>query len=176
MVYKARAYFILRVIIGVLIFAQGWAFASETQEQKPLKAVPEAYADKKMPAGWWMDGKIIAEGKKIFETTVLEYEFKRKTMTAEHGCATCHGINEETDLPKKRGSPDFRVSKRVNRFSDAYWFWRVYEGVAKTRMPAWKEKLSEADIWKVIAYQHTWSHGNKPALHDHEETESSIKE
>ena len=121
------------------------------------------------------DLEIIEEGKKIFETTVLEYEFKRKTRTAKEGCATCHGINPQKDRPKKRGSPDFRIGERVNRFSDSYWFWRVSEGVAKTRMPGWKEKLTEAEIWKVIAYQHTWSHGNKPAIHDHKEIEHSTQ-
>lgn len=162
------------MIIAVLIFTQGWAFAGETKKQKPLKAIPKVYADKKMPEAWWTDEKIIAEGKKIFETTVMKYKFKRKTRIANNGCATCHGIDEKTDRPKKRGAPDFRVSKRVARFSDAYWFWRVSEGVAKTRMPPWKTTLSESEIWKTIAYQHTWSHGNKPALHDHEEIEYSV--
>ncbi len=161
----------LKLIIAVLIFAQSWAFADEPQQQKPLKPVPKAYAEKKMPTGWWTDEKIIAEGKRIFETTVLKYEFKRKMRTAKNGCATCHSIDEKTDLPKKRGSPDFRISKRVNRFSEAYWFWRVAEGVPKTRMPPWKEKLSEGEIWKTIAYQHTWSHNNTPAFHDHKEIE-----
>ncbi|HIE65450.1 MAG: cytochrome c [Nitrospira sp.] len=151
------------------IFAAG-------EKVKPLKPVPKSYAEKHMPRGWWTDSKIIKEGKVIFETTVLEYEFKRKTRTAKEGCATCHGIDPKKDRPKKRGSPDFRVRERVNRLSDSYWFWRVSEGVAKTRMPSWKEKLSEEEIWKVIAYQHTWSHGNKPAVHDHGEIEHSVEE
>jgi len=143
---------------------------------KPLKPVPKAYAEKHMPGGWWTNPKIIQEGKKIFYTTVLKYEFKRKMRTAKKGCSTCHGIDPKKDRPKKRGSPDFRVRERVNRFSDSYWFWRVSEGVAKTRMPSWKKKLSEQEIWKVIAYQHTWSHGNKPEVHDHNEIERAVKE
>lgn len=166
--------FVLSIATITLILCQGWTFAAD-EKVKPLKPVPKAYANKHMPKGWWIDPKIIKEGKKIFETTVLEYEFKRKTRTAKEGCATCHGIDAKKDRPKKRGSPDFRISERVNRFSDSYWFWRVSEGVAKTRMPAWKEKLSEAEIWKVIAYQHTWSHGNKPAVHDHKEIEHSVE-
>lgn len=157
------------------ILSQGWAFAGQ-EKIRPLKPVPKAYASKHMPEGWWVDPKIIKEGEQIFYTTVLEYEFKRKTRTAKEGCATCHGIDTKKDRPKKRGSPDFRVSKRVNRFSDSYWFWRVSEGVAKTRMPPFKGKLSEADIWKVIAYQHIWSHENKPAVHDHKEIEYGVEE
>jgi mono/diheme cytochrome c family protein len=166
-------FFVLLIAAMALILSQGRAFSSEAQT-KPLKPVPKAYINKHMPKGWWTDSKIIQEGKKIFETTVLKYEFKRKTRTAKEGCASCHGIDSKKNRPRKRGSPDFRISKRVNRFSDSYWFWRVSEGVTKTRMPAWKEKLTEPEIWKVIAYQHTWSHGNKPAVHEHKEIEHSL--
>lgn len=158
----------------MLVLSSGWSFAAD-EKLKPLKPVPKAYANKQMPKGWWTDPEIIQEGKRIFETTVLEYEFKRKTRAAKEGCATCHGINVKKDRPKKRGAPDFRIRERVNRFSAPYWFWRVSEGIAKTRMPAWKEKLSEEEIWKVIAYQHTWSHGGKPAVHDHKEIEHSVE-
>ncbi len=171
---KKNIFFMLCIAAITFILGQGRAFSAE-EKVKPLKPVPKAYANKNMPKGWWTDLEIIEEGKKIFETTVLEYEFKRKTRTAKEGCATCHGINPQKDRPKKRGSPDFRIGERVNRFSDSYWFWRVSEGVAKTRMPGWKEKLTEAEIWKVIAYQHTWSHGNKPAIHDHKEIEHSTQ-
>lgn len=170
-----RFSFTFGIFIIMLIVTPGEVLAGDGQKSKPLKPVPEAYANKKMPKGWWTDETIIAEGKKIFESTVLSYEFKRKTRVASHGCATCHGIDEKKNRPKKRGAPDFRTNKRVKRFSDAYWFWRVSEGVAKTRMPSWKLKLSESKIWKVIAYQHTWSHDGLAAPHDHSEIEYSVK-
>lgn len=167
--------FHILVIVGIsLTLSQGQAF-SEEAKKKPLKAVPKAYANRQMPESWWTDEKIIAEGKKIFETTVLEYEFKRKKRIAKEGCASCHGIDVKKDRPKKRGALDFRNAERVNRFSEAYWFWRISEGIAKTRMPAWKKKLSPKEIWKVIAYQHTWSHNDRPAVHNHKEIEHSFQ-
>lgn len=156
----------------LLLFLPG---VSQAKEEKPLKPVPKAYADKHMPAGWWTDAKVIAEGKKIFETRKLEYEYKRKKRTAKDGCSTCHGINPKKDRPKKRGSVDFRSTAKTNRYSDSYWFWRIAEGVKKTSMPAWKDELSEDEIWKVIAYEHTWSHGNKPAVHEHKEIERTVE-
>ncbi len=148
---------------------------AQAKKEKPLKPVPKAYADKHMPDGWWTDAEIIAEGKKIFETRQLEYEYKRKKRTAKEGCATCHAINKKKDRPKKRGAVDFRSEAKTNRYSDSYWFWRIAEGVKKTSMPAWKDELSEEEIWKVIAYEHTWSHGNKPAVHDHPEIERTVE-
>jgi hypothetical protein len=56
---------------------------------------------------------------------------------------------------------------RVNRLSDSYWFWRVSEGVPDTLMLAWKGHLDEEEIWKVIAFQHQFSHGGKAEEHNH---------
>jgi len=158
-----------------LFVVSGQAAAKEDDDDKPLKPVPKAFADKRMPSGWWTDAKIIEEGKKIFETRKLEFEYKRKKQVAKEGCLTCHGIDKKKDRPKKRGARDFRVGSRMNRFSDSYWFWRVSEGVEKTTMPAWGKELSEEEIWKTIAYEHTWSHGDKPAVHDHKEIEVSVE-
>lgn len=119
----------------------------------PPPAVPAEYADKHMPEGWWTDQKIFDEGKEIYEG--------RKDIDVN--CASCHG-NE--GKPKKRGARDFRVPERMKLFSDSYMFWRVSEGVSKTKMKAWKSKLSEEDRWKVIAYLHKFSHEGKPAPHD----------
>ncbi len=151
-------------VLGVMCVAVP-AFADE--EDKPLKPPPPEYVDKHMPKGWWTDAKIIAEGKKLFETAQLEFDYKGKKEQVKEGCSTCHAIDAAKDRPKQRGARDFRVAKKMDKFSDSYWFWRISEGVAKTKMPAWKGKLSEEERWKVIAYEHTWSHGNKPADHAH---------
>lgn len=56
---------------------------------------------------------------------------------------------------------------RVNRMSDSYWFWRISEGAPKTIMIAWKKRLTEEEIWKVVAYEHQFSHGGKAEKHNH---------
>jgi mono/diheme cytochrome c family protein len=148
------------------------AFADD---DKPMKPVPKAYADKHMPKGWWSDPKIVAEGKKLFESAHLTFEYRREEVKVEKGCMTCHEIDTAKDRPKQRGAQDFRAAAKMNKFSDSYWFWRVSEGVEKTKMPSWKGALSEEERWKVIAYEHTWSHGNKPAEHDHKEIVISVE-
>lgn len=138
-------------------------------QEKPLPIPPPAYAAKHMPPGWWTDPKVQAEGKKIFE------EKTRKIVTREKGeemvqCAECHGKDGK---PKKRGVKDLRAAKRVNRFSDSYWFWRVSEGVPKTKMEKWKDLLTEEERWKVIAYEHLFSHGGKSEPHEHPEIQKT---
>ncbi|MFY9269091.1 MAG: cytochrome c [Candidatus Manganitrophaceae bacterium] len=160
--------FMLGLVVIGLVLSPVLVHAEE-EEDKPLKPVPKAYADKHMPKGWWTDPKIIEEGKKLFETAKLEFEYKGKKEEVKEGCSECHAIDSKKDRPKQRGARDFRVAKKVNEYSDSYWFWRVSEGVPKTKMPGWKDKLSEEERWKIIAYEHTWSHGNKAEAHEHKE-------
>ena len=67
--------------------------------------------------------------------------------------------------PVKKGARDLRDPNDTTRFSDSLWFWRVSEGIPKTKMKAWKQLLSEEQIWQAMAYEHQFSHGGKPAEH-----------
>ena len=117
----------------------------------PLDPVPAAYADKHMPPGWWTDPKAIEEGRKI-------YFGEAHPLVS---CTACHGDNGE---PVRSGM-GLRSLKNTRRFSDSYWFWRVAEGIPKTPMTPWKSLLSEDQIWQVIAFIHTFSHGSRPSEH-----------
>lgn len=133
----------------VLILSGGVAYSGD---EPPLPPVPADYADKHMPAGWWTDPKVIAEGAKIYSGEVNPLV----------NCGSCHGKDGQ---PVKKGARDLRDPKNVGRFSDSFWFWRVAEGVPKTKMKPWKSLLSEEQIWKVMAFEHQFSHGGKPAEH-----------
>ncbi|MEW6325717.1 MAG: cytochrome c, partial [Nitrospirota bacterium] len=136
---------------GALLFLVGCGGGEG--EIKPPPPVPAAYADKHMPDGWWTDPAVIAEGKEIYEG--------KKDIDVN--CSSCHGVDGK---PKKRGARDFRVAERMKLYSDSTLFWRISEGVPKTKMKSWKKKLTEEDIWKVTAYLHRFSHGGNPAPHD----------
>lgn len=164
-----------KVFIVLLLFIPlTFNEAVAKEKDKKLKPVPKAYAEKHMPKGWWTDPQIIKEGKKIFLKAKIEFEYKRKKVRVKKGCSKCHAIDKRKDRPRQRGAQDFRNAERINTFSDSYWFWRVSEGVKRSKMPAWKDVLTEEERWKAIAYEHTWSHGNKPAEHDHPEIQISV--
>ncbi|HEY5599319.1 MAG TPA: c-type cytochrome [Candidatus Manganitrophaceae bacterium] len=166
MTRKAFRFLICGLMITALTAGPTFLYA---EEEQPMKPVPKMYAEKHMPKGWWTDPKIIEEGKKIFESAHMEFQFKGEKVQVKEGCSTCHAIDPAKDRPKQRGARDFRMGEKMNKFSDSYWFWRVSEGVPKTKMPTWKNSLKEEERWKAIAYEHTWSHGGKPAPHDHKE-------
>jgi hypothetical protein len=117
--------------------------AEEQESTGPPPPAPAEYADKHMPAGWWADEKIIAEGKEIFEGV----------KNVDVNCASCHGKDGK---PVKAGARDFRKGERMKGYSDSVWFWRISEGVPNTKMKAWKGKLPEEDRWKVMAYERTF--------------------
>ncbi len=110
---------------------------------KPPPPAPPEYADKHMPEGYWNNPDILAEGQAIFTGQ----------QNIDVNCASCHGKNGK---PVKAGARDFRNTEHMQMYSDAVWFWRVSEGVKGTKMKAWKSKLSEEEIWKVIAYEATF--------------------
>ncbi len=131
----------LLIVGGVAFLAAGCA--EEEESTGPPPPAPPEYADKHMPAGWWTDEKIIAEGKEIFEGV----------KNIDVNCASCHGKDGK---PVKAGARDFRKGERMKQYSDSVWFWRISEGVPNTKMKAWKSKLSEEDRWKAMAYERTF--------------------
>lgn len=132
-----------------LVLSGGMALA---EDLPPLPPVPAEYADKHMPAGGWTDPKAIEEGAKI-------YSGESNPVV---NCGSCHGKDGQ---PVKKGARDLRDVKNVGRFSDSFWYWRIAEGIPKTKMKAWKSLLSEEQIWQVMAFEHQFSHGGKPAEH-----------
>ncbi len=142
-------------IVTVLLSGVAMTSAFGQAPKDPLLTeVPKEFQDKHMPEGWWTDPEIIAEGKKIYQGFV----------NPEVICAACHGRDGR---PLLTGTRDLRDPSYVNQMSDTYLFWRISEGVPQTPMTPWKGKLSEEQIWKVIAYSHTFSHGGKAEEHQH---------
>jgi len=129
------------MMVSILILSGGMAYS---EEPVPLPEVPAEYADKKMPAGFLTDPKVLEEGALIYTGEV----------NPQVNCASCHGKDGK---PVKKGARDFRDKAQMGRMSDAFWFWRVSEGVPKTKMKAWKSQLSEEQIWQVIAYERQFS-------------------
>ncbi len=156
---------VLLVIIAMLLAVPAVAVYAD----EPLPKVPPEYNDHHMPDGWWTDPEVFKAGEKIYQKGVeVTVTRKGKTKTKIKKCAKCHG---KTGKPKLRGARDFRSAKSINRMSDSYLFWRVSEGVKKTKMKGWKESLTEEQRWQVIAYIHAYSHGGKPEPHKHDEIE-----
>jgi mono/diheme cytochrome c family protein len=114
--------------------------------------VPAEYRTVTPPSDLWTDRSMLARGQAIYEDK----------------CAVCHGPAGAGDGPAAPSlavkPPSLRDEAMVAEMSGAYWFWRISEGAgvepfrsAGSVMPAYKNDLSEADRWALVAYQHSLS-------------------
>ncbi len=138
--YKHLIFSIKTVIIAFVLIAPMSALAGE--EHTDRKA-PSEYLKKKNPFSG-SDKSALERGERIFLTT----------------CARCHGKNADGVGSKLEGYklPIFN-KEFLSKREDGYIFWIVEQGLPGTPMPAYgpgsDRNLSEADVWKVIAYVRT---------------------
>ena len=71
-------------------------------------------------------------------------------------CASCHGDGGMGDGPVATSldPAPAPIAHTSSMLSDGYLYWRIAEGGApfKSTMPAWKNSLSEKDIWSIIGF------------------------
>jgi mono/diheme cytochrome c family protein len=100
-------------------------------------AIPEDYAGKASPE---VTDAMLATGSDIYTQQ----------------CASCHGDRGQGDGPAGTAldPAPAPVGHTSQMMSDAYLYWRVFEGGTPfgTLMPAWGEVLSDEEIWSVIGY------------------------
>lgn len=130
------------VVIGFLVCLGWWAAAMADEGAE--ETLPPEYAGKVMPAGMRDDPNARVTGKDIYEGKV----------NPEVNCARCHGSDgKPTKLGK--GALDLSDPAASKTHSDARWFWRLSEKKSGSKMPGFKDKLSEEQRWQVIAYLRT---------------------
>ncbi|RMH38202.1 MAG: cytochrome c [Nitrospirae bacterium] len=115
-------------------------FESTPQEEEAPVTVPPEYAGKTLPEGWVSDPQILAAGKAIYEGQA----------NPKVKCVDCHGVDGKPTR-KGRGAPDFSDPAEAEE-PDDLWFWRISEGVPRSKMRGWKQYLTEEQRWQVLAY------------------------
>ncbi len=131
-----------KILFGLAILA-AFTFSQTTNAQAKPKGkewkTPAADASKKSPikAG---DANAISEGKALWGTN----------------CKSCHGVKGLGDGTKAEkidiSCGDFS-SKEFQSTSDGEMFYKTKIG--RKPMPSYKEKLSDTEIWQLVAYMRT---------------------
>jgi mono/diheme cytochrome c family protein len=106
----------------------GWTVPPDAQQKKsPLTA----------------DAKVLALGKSVFKSK----------------CQKCHGpggLGDGPDAdPDHQEDMDLTKASRASKNPEGVMFYKVSNGRKKPKMPAFKEQLSENEIWSVVAYAQT---------------------
>ena len=100
--------------------------------------LPEDAATKKNPLT--IDAKTLAIGKGVYKNK----------------CQRCHGpggLGDGADAdPELAADMDLTNPKRADRNPDGVVYYKVVNGRKKPKMPAFKDELSEEQIWAVVAH------------------------
>jgi mono/diheme cytochrome c family protein len=100
--------------------------------------IPATYADMKQP-----------------NAVTIENWNKGREIYARR-CLTCHGCAGKGDGPYAMLNNARPADLRQPRFfglPEAFFFWRVSEGVPGTVMPQWKQSLTEQERWLVLLFE-----------------------
>src|SRR5436190_2189634 len=103
--------------------------------------LPPTADDEKNPFG--RDPKAVAAGKELYSKT----------------CQKCHGPGGKGDGPDadpdSMEDMDLTNAKRAARNSDGIVFYKAWNGRAKPKMPAQKDKLTKDEVWQIVSYVQT---------------------
>lgn len=80
----------------------------------------------------------------------------------QQNCAACHGMEGRGNGPNSislEKKPANLTRPFYKQYPDDFWFYRISEGVAGTRMPRWAETLTEEQRWYLVAYVKSLSKG-----------------
>ncbi len=91
--------------------------------------------------------------------TIDELASGRKVF--DQNCAVCHkdnGTGGEVEIEGKKLDPDDLTSDKIKKFSDEKILGYIMNGVIDEGMPAFKDKLSEAEMRDVVRYIRTQFH------------------
>ena len=122
------------VLAGVLVLTACETSSESSASTEPLATVPAEYAGKTNPYG----ADAAAEGAKVFQSN----------------CEMCHGPQGHGDghasgslEPKPKNLAVLQES-----VGDDYLFWRISDGKPGTSMVAWKNILTEEQIWQAVSF------------------------
>jgi len=158
-----RVFNLIRLIVLVAVpLGAGWAvYSSTAPSSTPPTAlrlqhptIPFAYEKLTNPfrnADGTVDPAVIEEGRVLFQIN----------------CRPCHGTPADGQGPMAYGfrlkPANFRSEDTIATVIEAYAFWRIKEGGIglpaegspwDSAMPAWKDELSDDQIWKIIAAEY----------------------
>ncbi len=141
-----RSFYLVAVILvlSALMLSACGGGAPAADSGKQRGPTPAEYAGKKNPMAGSADAA--TAGKALYDVN----------------CASCHGEKGAGDGPAGASlSPKpYNLAKAITETDEAYIYYRIAEGGMmdpyKSSMPAWKDILSEDEIWQIITHIQTF--------------------
>jgi mono/diheme cytochrome c family protein len=145
-----RAVAVATLVFALSLYIQAAARSTDGAQAKPAAQVaghghnesgwtlPADAEQKKSPLT--ADAKVLAQGKTVFKSK----------------CQKCHGTSGLGDGPDAdpdhQEDMDLTRSSRAAKNPEGVMFYKVSNGRKSPKMPAFKDQLSDEQIWTVVAY------------------------
>jgi mono/diheme cytochrome c family protein len=152
-----RSAAVLALVLAASLYVVASATVESTPQSKPAAPAHDHNShDAQTPGGWTLpadaeqkkspvqaDAKVLTLGKSVFKSK----------------CQKCHGpggLGDGPDAdPDHQEDMDLTKASRAAKNPEGVMFYKVSNGRKKPKMPAFKEQLSENEIWAVVAYAQT---------------------
>lgn len=132
-------YLLFLLCLGTLNLSAcaGGIASPPANESPPLDSVPEEYAGMTNPLGQ----AAAAQGAELFQSN----------------CAMCHGAEGRGDGPAGQSlePPPGNLAQVQAGAADDYLYWRIHAGKPGTAMLAWRNILTEEQIWQLVSFIRT---------------------
>jgi mono/diheme cytochrome c family protein len=138
---RPRSAFAIAALLFAAVFvARTGAARTQTGDHGSWTIPPEAATTTNPVAG---DQQAIAAGKQLFEKN----------------CRRCHGPGGKGDGPDadpdNQQDMDLTVARRAARNPDGVVFYKVWNGRARPKMPAFKNDLTQDQVWQIVSFVQT---------------------
>ena len=144
--------FIAGLIVGILL-AAGIAFGYFLSGSAPVAVADKTMPFEKMLANGALHARIEKEMPKNAPIAADEPAFLAGTKIYIRDCAVCHGLPNMEQGPIAKGMfpkpPQLFHGKGVTDDEPGESYWKVANGIRLTGMPAFKNSLSETEMWQV---------------------------
>src|SRR5215208_4464103 len=132
-----KIFFVIFTFVLILAGCSSNGSSSGANENPTLAPVPTEYAGLTNPLGL----EVASKGGEVFHTN----------------CEPCHGPQGHGDGPAGQAlDPKPRNLAKIQATAgDDFLFWRIREGKPGTSMVAWKEILTDDQIWQAISFIRT---------------------
>lgn len=144
--------FIFGVIIGLLIIP-ACVFVYFKTGMVPVATASQAMPFEKTMARMGLAAHVEKEAPKAAPMQPTDADYVTAAQIYRSDCAVCHGLPNQPQTPVAKGMfpkpPQLFAGHGVTDDPPGETYWKVTNGIRLTGMPAYKESLSEQQLWQV---------------------------
>lgn len=144
--------FLLGLIIGILVIPVSFYFYVR-QGYAPVATGAAPFPFERKLAHMALDARIDREAPKQAAVPADESNLMAGAHLYRENCAVCHAMSDGAQTPTAKGMfpkpPKLLTGTGVTDDPVGETYWKVANGIRLTGMPAYRQSLSETQMWQI---------------------------